>query len=381
MNQHPLLFKTMFVVFLSTILIFCTTENRNEHANQSNRQLAQLSLKVEPRIEMGDNKPSTLQLPDDIHLLSALEYENLSIFYITGSPTLNDKDYVTLEEAMEKELVKLYETGTVSQLQIDNLSGEYIYINSGDIVKGGKQDRTIQYDVILPPKAKHVDLASFCVERGRWSQREGESVGTFSISANSLSSNELKIATKRKKDQSEVWSKVDRQQDRLDSILTYNYGITEGSVYDEVSATSLDLSLENKHIDSLKTIYKKELDINFNKHKDVIGFAFFINGEFHALDVYNNHGLFLDLKNKLLESAITEAISKIENNKENKPFGDYKIIETYLNDLYRPEKYEILNEATIFSSHVNDSNKNVFAFTCTDNDAESWLHHNIIREL
>ena len=121
------------------------------------------------------------------------------------------------------------------------------------------------------------------------------------------------------------------------------------------------------------------MDIHFDKNPGVLGLAYFINGQFHSLDIYNNRKLFLDLKNKLLESAITEAISK--KSEKNDLQSDHQVIERFLNDLYKPEQFEKLNEATVFASKINNQNKTVYAFSCIDNTAELWLHHNIIREL
>ena len=156
MKQLFSLRQALFVLLLTSIIISCGQEPQQNSMAQSS-QLQSIDLNVAPKLVEGDYKPSTLQLPENIQLLSPVSYENLVIYYITGSSALDSKDYVTLENAMEKKMVKLYETGTVSELQIDNLSDEYIYINSGDIVRGGKQDRTIRYDVILPPKSKSTD--------------------------------------------------------------------------------------------------------------------------------------------------------------------------------------------------------------------------------
>jgi hypothetical protein len=64
----------------------------------------------------------------------------------------------------------------VNELIVENLSDEEVYIQSGDIVKGGRQDRTLGYDLIVPKKSGKVKITSFCVEHGRWSARGREAV-------------------------------------------------------------------------------------------------------------------------------------------------------------------------------------------------------------
>ncbi|MDR0660584.1 MAG: hypothetical protein LBG19_07260 [Prevotellaceae bacterium] len=73
------------------------------------------------------------------------------------------------------------------------------FIMSGDIVKGGKQDRTISEDMVLKPKNKKVPLASFCVEQSRWEKRGSEDVAKFTSSSNMLSNRDLKIAARSQK--------------------------------------------------------------------------------------------------------------------------------------------------------------------------------------
>ena len=53
----------------------------------------------------------------------------------------------------------------VNTLYIQNVSNDTIYIMAGEVVKGGKQDRVLAQDMILPPNSKKVDISVFCVER------------------------------------------------------------------------------------------------------------------------------------------------------------------------------------------------------------------------
>ena len=47
-------------------------------------------------------------------------------------------------------------------------------MQAGDVVKGGRQDRTLTVSLVLPPKSGRIPIASFCVEHGRWSARNAE---------------------------------------------------------------------------------------------------------------------------------------------------------------------------------------------------------------
>src|SRR5215469_17654036 len=92
-------------------------------------------------------------------------YRNLQIFLVHGDAQLDARHYATLSEAIARHLVVVKETGSVNELSIENLSRkETVFLNAGDIVKGGRQDRTVRDDLVLPPDSGQVAFASFCVE-------------------------------------------------------------------------------------------------------------------------------------------------------------------------------------------------------------------------
>ena len=82
-------------------------------------------------------------------------HENLSVFLIHG-PNKTAKSLLTLEEAIDERKVIVYETRDVNELAIENVSNGDVFIESGDIVKGGAQDRTLKDDLILPFKSGKV---------------------------------------------------------------------------------------------------------------------------------------------------------------------------------------------------------------------------------
>src|SRR5207302_248266 len=103
---------------------------------------------------------------------------------------------LTLEEALAKRAVRVHETGNVNQLQIENLGDDEVFVQSGDIVKGGQQDRALTVSLVLPPRSGRIPIASFCVEQSRWSARGREDVRTFSTASTAVPSREVKIAMK-----------------------------------------------------------------------------------------------------------------------------------------------------------------------------------------
>ena len=97
-------------------------------------------------------------------------HENLAVYFVHG-PSAPGPVPLTLQEALAKGSVRVVETGEVNELKVENTGVEDVFIQSGDIVKGGQQDRVLTMSFVLPPKSGEVGLAAFCVEHGRWSGR------------------------------------------------------------------------------------------------------------------------------------------------------------------------------------------------------------------
>ena len=120
----------------------------------------------------------------DYEISGPYTHKNLTVFLIYGpSKVIVSKNFLTLQEALDQKKVIVFETKSVNELAIQNLSNEEVYVQSGDIVKGGQQDRMLGVDLIVPPHSRKIPIAAFCVESGRWTKRGNEQAGTFGSSS------------------------------------------------------------------------------------------------------------------------------------------------------------------------------------------------------
>ena len=150
------------------------------------------------------------------------EHHNLAVYLVHADGTKGGVtgEVVTLDAALAAGHVVLRETGDVNQLSIQNTSrSQSVFVQAGDIVKGGKQDRVLSQDLILGPRSGQVSIDAFCVESGRWNARDGEEVASFGSSKKALSSKELKMAARSAKSQEDVWREVEVLQGRLSDAL------------------------------------------------------------------------------------------------------------------------------------------------------------------
>lgn len=246
------------------------------------------------------------RLPFDAYQISGpYTFKNLSVFLVHGNDLFAAENMLILEEAVAAKKLIVHETGSVNELEVENLSDQPVYIQSGDIVKGGRQDRTIENDHVIMPKSGKVPVGSFCVEHGRWRQRGGETAEQFSSSKKQLASRELKLAARSAKSQGEVWSQVENMQQKLSEKLGK-------SVRSEESSSSLQLTLEDKELDKKVKEYADSIVKKIEKEKKTIGIAVAINGEMSAMDIYGNADLFGKLRSKLIDAAATEALGETD---------------------------------------------------------------------
>ena len=136
--------------------------------------------------------------PDGYRLSEPVSHGNLAIYFIYGA-SRGGPVPLTLEEALQRKTIVVRETGQVNELSIENTGDQDIFIQAGDIVKGGQQDRVLSVSRILPSHSGAIPISSFCVEAGRWSARGGEDVRTFAELERSIAVAGGAVADRRKR--------------------------------------------------------------------------------------------------------------------------------------------------------------------------------------
>ncbi len=233
---------------------------------------------------------------------------NLSVFLVHADAAAADGSaadrYLTLAEALASGHAIVFETGDVNQLEVQNTSKDRtLFIQAGDIVKGGQQDRVLSVDLILPPGSEKTPIAAFCVEQGRWSAREGESAQAFASAAKSLVGRDLKLAAKSARSQQDVWNAVAGTQAKLAASVG-------AEVAAPASPTSFQLTLENEEIADAVSRQASALATLVEQHADAVGYVYAVNGRISGGDIYASPTLFARLWPRLLEASATEAVAE-----------------------------------------------------------------------
>jgi hypothetical protein len=171
-------------------------------------------------------------------VLEPIESGNLLLFPVvrtSGKSNIASGDttpFLTLDEGIKSGQVEVTEAGRVQGLvrprggpavlegnhlrgdQVNTLvlvnhSKQPLLLLAGEIVTGGKQDRVIAKDRIVPVDGAPIDLSVFCIEPGRWT----ESSAKFGATANMPTGSFMVQPAVRQqamvaKDQQQVWNAV-----------------------------------------------------------------------------------------------------------------------------------------------------------------------------
>jgi hypothetical protein len=209
--------------------------------------------------------------------------------------------YLVLEEAIDRATALVHETGSVNELLIENSGDIDLFIQAGDIVKGGRQDRTIGVDFVVPARSGRIPLSVFCVEQSRWHRRGREATDHFTSSKHAVSSKKAHLAMSISRSQTEVWKTVAEEQAALARSLAADAACA-------ASPTSLQLTYELEHVSRAIDDYTRPLEQAPSAAGEVVGVVWAIDGRLSHAHLYSLPGLFSKRWGKLLRAAATEAL-------------------------------------------------------------------------
>jgi hypothetical protein len=170
-------------------------------------------------------------------VLAPIESGNLLLFPVVRASGWQGKDsagtpFITLDEGIRNGEVEVTEAGNVEGLvrprgpgqgrpvngfrsaQVNTLvlvnnSKKPLLLLAGEIVTGGKQDRVIAKDRIVPVGADPIDLSVFCIEPGRWTASSTYFGGAGNAPAQGfMAQPAVRRQAMVEKDQQQVWDSV-----------------------------------------------------------------------------------------------------------------------------------------------------------------------------
>jgi hypothetical protein len=229
--------------------------------------------------------------------------------FLVHAPSQDERAFITLDEGLKSGSVKVTEKSQeqVNELLIENLSDSPLFLQEGDRLQGGKQDRTIIASLVIPPKSGQMPLPTFCIEQGRW-HVGGQGV-VFQEPVNpALAPKAVRMAAKVNMNQSDVWAEV------LDQKVAAVGGMLAGN-----SNSSLNETLDSAAVKKRSDEFASALAGVLRDHRDAVGVAIAVNGTMEEVNVYPNHALLAKLYPRLLQSYALQATLEKDRARDARP--------------------------------------------------------------
>lgn len=159
---------------------------------------------------------------------------NLAVFPVLSGHAFDTSQLITLDEGIHTGQVIVSEAGDerglvrpgppipppqgaqVNRLVLYNNSSRPLLLLAGEIVTGGKQDRVIGADRIVPADSGPIDLGVFCVEPGRWVGASSK-FGSMGVQ---MAQPSVRIPAMAEQDQQQVWANVRSSNARMANNLS-----------------------------------------------------------------------------------------------------------------------------------------------------------------
>ncbi|MFH0888514.1 MAG: DUF6569 family protein [Planctomycetota bacterium] len=257
-------------------------------------QPERLGLAGETKSVKIDSMTTTISGYGEVAIAKPITFNKISLFIISqvNKDTKKPQDFITLKEGLARGIVTVSEqkSATVGTLQVTNHSDKPLFIQGGDVVEGGQQDRAISVSLIIQPRTT-VDVPSLCVEPSRWT---GQS--QFRTSKSYSCSNAMRLAILRR-NQNAVWEQVRQIKAQAEEITKQ-----------KSSTSSFTEEITNGQMRKASGEYEKTFAKLAEQYPDALGLAYILNGEIYAIEFFQSHLLFKQAYPKLIKAYIKEAV-------------------------------------------------------------------------
>ncbi len=197
----------------------------------------------------------------------------------------------------------------VSQLVLINNSKRPLLLLAGEIVTGGKQDRIIGKDRLVPAESDPVDLSVFCVEPGRWVGTSGKFGAPMAMVQPSVRAKAM-----ADKDQHQVWDQVAKARMSMAETVTVEAGAVAAAPIQESSsyAGAVENRAVRKQIDSVAAPMEQQYQSVIRQLRDrhAVGVVVAVNGQVIWADVFASSSLLEKYWPKLVRSYAAETFSQ-----------------------------------------------------------------------
>ena len=192
---------------------------------------------------------------------------------------------LTMQQALGRGVLAIEELGSaaVERARFVNKSrSRMIFLMAGEIITGGKQNRTLRSDALLAPGTSAV-LPLYCVQKGRW--RGGQQFD----GAPTVVPQGVRERAAAKAGQDAIWSEVARANRRLKS-----------------SSATEDLYAAMAKPENVRRLAGLREQIAPKLHRNCVGIVVAAGGRIVGADLFNSAELFAGLRDKVLNAYLSD---------------------------------------------------------------------------
>ncbi len=275
-------------------------------------------------------------------VLEPIRQGNLTVFPVVAAKSHSTSEFLTLDEGLRSGEVVVTEAGAVqglirrhpmppvrydgaqvNRLVLVNNSKRPLLLLAGEIVTGGKQDRVIGKDRIIPAESDPVDLSVFCVEPGRWvatSEHFGASESMYGGAAGGprraapmamMAQPSVRAKAMGDKDQEEVWAEVRKQKAAVVGGALADMPAASADVEQTSSYARL---MENQDVKKQVDAVAKPIEEHYEslirqlRDRNAVGVVVAVNGRIIWADIFASTDPLQKYWPKLVRSYASEAV-------------------------------------------------------------------------
>jgi hypothetical protein len=280
---------------------------------------------VIPRLRAGETGTAV-----NYQVLAPIRHGNLTIFPVVAARSHDTSQFLTLDEGLRSGEVIVSEAGNISplvrprhphpvweetrgdgaevnRLVLVNNSKKPLLLLAGEIVTGGKQDRIIGKDRLVPAESDPIDLGVFCVEPRRWVGSSAQFHAPAEMVQPSVRSKAM-----ADKDQQKVWDEVGKARMGAAQAITVQSEAVEVEQTSSYARVMQNGAVQGK-IDSVAAPVEHDYQsvISQLRDKNAVGVVVAVNGEVIWADIFASTKLLEKYWPKLVRSYAAESVVQL----------------------------------------------------------------------
>ena len=206
-----------------------------------------------------------------------------------------------------------------------NHSKRPLLLLAGEIVTGGKQDRIIAKDRIVPADAEPIDLSVFCIEPGRWTGSTTSFGASAKAQANSfMVQPQVREQAMVSKDQGQVWDSVHGAITKMavaaaPPMASQSVTVQANISADALGTTSYARAMQNSAVSTkvdeaaAQAIAGREQVMAKLREEHAVGVVVAVRGEIIWADLFASTDLLARYWTKLVRSYAAESLADGDN--------------------------------------------------------------------